>query len=100
MADETGVEAFARQQQAISVRRDQRDLLEFIECPTLILCGREDSLIPFPTAQALAKTIASNTFMSEHPECCEFVVLDGVGHMTTLEAAEQTNAALLRWMGR
>ena len=100
MADETGVEAFARQQEAIAIRRDQRDLLETMTCPTLILCGREDTLIPFPVAHTMFKTLAANPHMKAHPEDCKFVVLDEVGHMASLEAPEKTSDALIQWMER
>src|SRR5260370_7678730 len=39
MAQETGVEAFLRQQQAIMSRPDSRSGLAAIKCPTLVLVG-------------------------------------------------------------
>ena len=42
MADETGPEAFARQEKAIISRGDSRLLLTKIKCPTLVLVGEGD----------------------------------------------------------
>ena len=46
MAEDTGKEAFLRQQRAIMGRPDSRPSLPAIACPTLVLCGREDALTP------------------------------------------------------
>ena len=46
MASETGAEAFIRQQQAIIGRPDSRPDLARIDCPTLVLVGDSDQLIP------------------------------------------------------
>ncbi|MBV5325414.1 MAG: alpha/beta hydrolase, partial [Rhodospirillaceae bacterium] len=44
MAVRVGKDAFIRQQMAIIARPDSRLSLAAIRCPTLILCGAEDSL--------------------------------------------------------
>src|SRR5262249_53336810 len=46
MAERVGRKAFLRQQRAAIARPDSRPLLSAIHCPTLILCGRQDSLAP------------------------------------------------------
>ena len=46
MADETGAEAFVRQQHAIMTRPDARPMLGSIKCPTLVLVGDGDELTP------------------------------------------------------
>jgi pimeloyl-ACP methyl ester carboxylesterase len=46
MAEETGAEAFIRQQQAIIGRVDSRPGLGAIDCPTLVLVGDGDQLTP------------------------------------------------------
>ena len=48
MAEETGAEAFLRQQKAIMTRPDMRPLLASIGCPTLLLVGDGDELTPPP----------------------------------------------------
>jgi pimeloyl-ACP methyl ester carboxylesterase len=42
MADETGPEAFVRQQRAIMSRPDSRIGLAAIGCPTLVVAGADD----------------------------------------------------------
>lgn len=44
MADDTGPEAFVRQQRAIMSRPDSRPLLASIKCPTLVVVGEGDEL--------------------------------------------------------
>ena len=46
MAEETGAEAFVRQQRAIMGRQDARPMLPSIRCPTLVLVGDGDELTP------------------------------------------------------
>lgn len=58
MARSTGVDAFCRQQAAIAGRRDQRGLLERVRVPSLLLCGRQDALIPFAVHQQVAAALA------------------------------------------
>ena len=46
MAEETGAEAFVRQQRALIGRADLRSHLAAIRCPTLVLVGDGDELTP------------------------------------------------------
>src|SRR5262249_50382400 len=88
MAERVGRKAFLRQQRAAIARPDSRPLLSAIHCPTLILCGRQDSLAP-PTLHeemALAITGAVLTLME-----------DG-GHQPPLEQPEAVTAALRQWL--
>src|SRR5690606_34368158 len=57
MAEETGADAFARQQAAISTRPDSRPSLATIRCPTLVLVGAEDALTPPDRAREMAEAI-------------------------------------------
>jgi pimeloyl-ACP methyl ester carboxylesterase len=61
MASDTGVVDFARQQAAAGSRRDQSDLLARLALPTLILCGRQDGIIPFAAQQAVASAAAASS---------------------------------------
>ena len=60
MAQSTGIDDFCRQQVAIAGRRDQRDLLPRVRVPSLVLCGRQDALIPFAVHQQVAAALASS----------------------------------------
>ena len=57
MAEETGAEAFIRQQRAIIGRADSRPTLRTIACPTLMIVGASDQLTPPAHAQEIARGI-------------------------------------------
>jgi len=88
MAEETGAEAFVRQQRAIMTRPDARPLLASISCPTLVLVGDGDELTVPALSEELATGIAG---------ACLVVVPD-CGHLSTLEQPGAVNAALVAWM--
>jgi pimeloyl-ACP methyl ester carboxylesterase len=88
MAEETGAEAFLRQQQAIMTRTDARPLLPAIRCPTLVLVGDSDELTP----PALAREIAAGI------PGAHLVVVPDCGHLSTMERPAEVNEALIDWM--
>lgn len=61
--------------------------LQQIKCPVLILLGEKDDLFIDP-ARIMAKHIPS----------CRHVVLEGVGHMTAIEAPDRLGDALMEFM--
>jgi pimeloyl-ACP methyl ester carboxylesterase len=87
MAQETGAEAFIRQQTAIMNRRDSRADLAAIGCPTLVLVGDADQLTPPARAQEIAAGVTGARLI-EVPSC---------GHLSTLEQPEHVTAALVQW---
>jgi pimeloyl-ACP methyl ester carboxylesterase len=88
MAEETGAEAFIRQQTAIMNRLDSRPQLAAIGCPTLVLVGDADQLTPPERAQEIAAAIPG----------ARLVVVPASGHLSTLEQPERVNAALVEWL--
>jgi pimeloyl-ACP methyl ester carboxylesterase len=88
MAQVVGIEGFARQQQAIMDRPDSRSGLSRIQCPTLVLVGREDKLIPLEHSKEMADQIKGAQLVTI-PEC---------GHIATLEQPEKVNNALEQWL--
>ncbi|HEY4973772.1 MAG TPA: alpha/beta fold hydrolase [Steroidobacteraceae bacterium] len=88
MAEDTGAEAFIRQQSAIISRRDSRPDLAAITCPTLVLVGDADQLTPPERAQEIAAGIRG----------AQLVVVPDSGHLSTLEQPERVNAALRQWL--
>jgi len=88
MAEETGAAAFIRQQQAIIGRADSRPLLASIRCPTLVMVGAQDKLIPPDRSQEIAAGVAGARYV-EVPHC---------GHLSTLEQPMATTQALVEWM--
>lgn len=88
MADETGPEIFIRQQRAIMSRPDSRPGLAAISVPTLVLVGELDLATPVAESREIADGIKNS----------QLVVLPDCGHLSTLEAPEAVNAALLTWL--
>lgn len=82
-------EIFARQIHAALHRRDSRSILPTIACPTLVLCGAEDTWSPRAQHERIADAIPG----------AQLVIIPECGHMVTLEAPEQVNAAMQRWLG-
>jgi len=88
MAEEVGVAAFIRQQTAIMGRLDSRPTLGSIRCPTLVLVGEDDELIPLERAAEIAHGIARARLVTV-PRC---------GHVSTLEQPAEVTRALLEWL--
>jgi pimeloyl-ACP methyl ester carboxylesterase len=88
MGEETGAEAFLRQQKAIMARPDSRPGLAAIACPTLVLVGDSDQGTPPALSQEIAAAIAGS----------RLVVISDCGHMSTLERPQAVTDALVEWM--
>jgi|SRR5262245_4973149 len=88
MTEETGADAFVRQQRALIRRPDLRPDLAAIRCPTLVLVGDGDELTPPALAKEIAGGIAG----------ARLVVVPASGHLSTLEQPVAVNAALVEWM--
>lgn len=90
MAHDLGPGVFARQQAAIMSRIDSRPFLPRIECPTLVLCGREDAVTPVALHEELAAAIPG-----AHLE-----VIEACGHLSAVERPEAVTNALRAWLKR
>jgi pimeloyl-ACP methyl ester carboxylesterase len=88
MAEDTGLEAFKRQEAAIIARADNRPLLGSIHCPTLVLVGEQDALTPVAMAREIAAGIPGAA-LEIIPEC---------GHLSTMERPAAVNRALRTWL--
>jgi pimeloyl-ACP methyl ester carboxylesterase len=88
MNEETGPQAYCRQQQAIIGRPDSRPGLGAISCPTLVLVGDDDQLTPPVLAREMAAGIPG----------ARLVVVPECGHLSTLERPQAVTAALVDWM--
>lgn len=88
MTAEIGREGFLRQQTAIMSRPDSRPGLGRIGCPTTVICGRDDALLPLECSGEIAAAIPG-----AHLE-----IIEDSGHLTTLERPQATTAALRRWL--
>jgi pimeloyl-ACP methyl ester carboxylesterase len=85
MAEETGTEAFIRQQRAIIGRADSRPTLSTIACPTLMIVGASDQLTPPAHAEEIAQGIPG----------AKLVKLAGCGHMSPMEKPEEVTKLLV-----
>jgi pimeloyl-ACP methyl ester carboxylesterase len=88
MAKNTGRDAFIRQERAIISRSDSLPLLARIDCPTLIMCGRQDALVPLALHQEMATGISGS----------KLEIVEECGHLSTMERPVETSAALARWL--
>jgi pimeloyl-ACP methyl ester carboxylesterase len=88
MATDTGAEAFVHQQKAIMSRLDSRPLLATIRCPTMVLVGDGDELVPPELSKEICAGISG----------ARLVVVPGCGHLSTIEKPQAVNAALEEWL--
>jgi pimeloyl-ACP methyl ester carboxylesterase len=88
MADDVGAEAFVRQQRAIIARADSRPLLETIACPTLVVHGADDAVIPVENGEELASAIPG----------ARLVRFEACGHVVTAERAREMTESLVEWL--
>ncbi len=88
MAERVGQEAFIRQQTAILGREDSRPGLSSIDCPTLVICGRQDQITPPELSEELAAGIPQ----------AELFILENCGHLSSIERPDEVNAHFRRWL--
>lgn len=86
MAAEIGEKHFTSQQYAIMARRDQRPYLPSFHKPSLVLCGMADELTPPQLSEEMAGLLPR----------AELVLLDKIGHLSSLEAPEEVTQAIIR----
>lgn len=88
MAQRVGSDAFIRQQTAVMGRADGRADLGRIDCPTLVLCGRQDQLTPLDAHLEMADAIPG----------ADLVVFGSCGHLPTMERPDDTTKAMRAWL--
>ena len=86
MALRLGSEVFQRQ--CMLARHGDRDRLNEISCPTLILAGDQDRLRTLDEAKELQAGIAAS----------ELTVIQGTGHMLPIEAPHRVAGAVATWI--
>ncbi len=88
MAENIGQEAFIRQQRTIMSRKDGFDVLSRVNCPTVVICGRQDNLTPPEQHQAMVEAVPG----------AALVMIEDCGHLSTLERPYAVSAALRYWL--
>jgi pimeloyl-ACP methyl ester carboxylesterase len=81
-------DTFENQQRALLDRPDARTALASIQCPTLVLCGREDIWSPVAQHEEIARLIPG----------AKLIVIEKCGHMSPVERPEAVTAALREWI--
>ena len=90
MIERSNPDQFAAQINALLTRPDAASLLPTIQCPTLVLCGRDDAWSPPAQHEAMQAAIP-NASLS---------IIEHCGHMCTMEQPQALNDALAAWMRR
>jgi len=90
MARDLGPDIFKDQQLAVLNRGDRCGELAKLDVPSLVVVGATDLITPLPIGKELAKGLPD----------AELVLLDGVGHLSTVEDPDRVAAAMTRWLAR
>jgi pimeloyl-ACP methyl ester carboxylesterase len=88
MIERKSPDIFAAQINALLNRPDATDLLPQINCPTLLLCGREDTWSPLARHQQMA------TLMPR----AHLEIIENSGHMSTMEQPKAVAEAMRTWL--
>lgn len=88
MIERSDPDQFAAQIRALLGRPDATPVLATIDCPTLLLCGRDDTWSPLARHEQMRELIAN----------AELDVIEDSGHMTTMEQPQAVADALSRWL--
>ena len=88
MAMDLGEEVFVRQSSALRDRRDSADTLPTISCTTVVACGEEDRLCP----------VAFHEFIAERIPSSRLELIDGAGHLPTMEQPAAVSALMRDWL--
>ena len=81
MASTLDKKVFYNQSVALRDRKDQTAILEDLNCKTLLICGERDKMCPVSYHSDMNKMIKNS----------DLIVLEGVGHMPTLECPHKLN---------
>lgn len=88
MALGLGPDVFERQSRALADRPDQQATLARFDGPALVLMGAEDRLCPHERHALMHALMPQSAF----------VIVDGAGHLPTLEQPEAVAAAMADWL--
>lgn len=90
MIERSTPERFEAQIRALLERPDASPLLAAIRCPTLLVCGREDTWSPLARHEEMQRAIAGSVLE----------VVEDSGHMSPMEQPQAVSAALGAWLAR
>lgn len=84
MGIDLGPDVFRRQSMALAHRADSTATIATIDCPSLVLCGREDALCPVEFHRTMADAIPR----------ADLVILAECGHLAVMEEPNAVASAL------
>lgn len=90
MMNRVGAAAFVRQSHAVMNRADSRAVLAAIDCPTLIIGGIEDAVVPPKLSVEMAAAIPG----------AQIHLLPDTGHMGPMERPDEVTALMFVWLER
>jgi pimeloyl-ACP methyl ester carboxylesterase len=90
MVHRAGVAQLVRQNRAVAAREDWRARLPSIGCPLLALVGEADGLTPPEHAREIVADVPG----------AQLALIEGAGHLPTMETPERVNELLLEWLAR
>ncbi|WP_394140128.1 alpha/beta fold hydrolase [Cytobacillus oceanisediminis] len=88
MAEKVGPEAYKRQLKAVASRSDATDKLKRIQCPTLLLVGREDAVCPVEFHKQMSFLIPNS----------KLAVVEDCGHLSSMEQPAIITLYLRQWL--
>ena len=88
MAIGLGEGVFIRQSRALQRRPDQQKTMRRVKLPALVIAGAMDTLVPMRRSEFTANLMPFGKLQ----------VIDGAGHLATLEQPEAVNAALAAFL--
>jgi pimeloyl-ACP methyl ester carboxylesterase len=88
MADSVGPDRFTRQVSALSAATDLTDFLPKVMCPTLVLCGALDELLPPELSRDMLKLLPK----------AKLALIAEAAHLITLERPETVNELMRQWL--
>jgi len=89
MVERKTPEIFAAQIKALLARPDGGEVLGTINCPTLLICGRQDAWSPLARHEEMAQLIGGS----------DLIAIEECGHMSTLERPVAVTQAIGHWLG-
>lgn len=91
MLERKSADTFEQQIEALLKRPDATPVLAGVRVPALVLCGSEDSWAPVSQHEEIAALMPGRAVLK---------VVDGAGHMSTMEQPELVALAMLEWLQR
>lgn len=82
-----GADVYTRQSRALMRRRDQQAVMRKCKVPALVICGAENAALP----------VKRHQFLSELIPYARLEVIEGAGHLATLEQPEAMINVLRAW---